>query len=339
MRKYLFLCPQCSAITDLTKCDVCGYQIPQVGGIYKFCEDGNLRLDGENQYIGYDNIGENFEPTSIYYGNDRYGVYEACGDLIAQTLGTNITVLDLGAGLGSASIPLAQKGIFTIAVDISEKMLSVAVNRAKEQFNNLIFARMNAYRLMIPDNSIDIVIENALLHLVDNPEKVIREITRVLKPNGKLIRYTSPAKSLTNIERKQRDDGNRVLSDISERYYAYLNEKGYQNVYFDNRHQEHIELNFDFPYYVNAENFEEVFTDKVKFRLHRLQTGAHSDLQNIPQAVLDMAWQYVHTYAVNKYGENYKETKGFARYGAALEVYPLKNIARNENKVSSIESY
>jgi len=74
---------------------------------------------------------------------ERYGVYEASGDLIAEKFGKNITVLDLGAGLGTASIPLAKNGIYTIAADISNVMLSTAVARAKGRFDNLIFARMN----------------------------------------------------------------------------------------------------------------------------------------------------------------------------------------------------
>lgn len=71
-------------------------------------------------------------------------------------------------------------------------MLNTIEKRAKGRYTNLVLAQMNAYDIMLPDNSIDIVVENAMLHLVDNPESVLKEIVRVLKPSGRLIRYRSP---------------------------------------------------------------------------------------------------------------------------------------------------
>ncbi|MBQ8404805.1 MAG: hypothetical protein IJX55_10365, partial [Clostridia bacterium] len=114
-----FLCPKCKSEITLPYCKICGNEIKQIEGIYQFTDCGNVNLSGENQYIGYENIGEDFEPCLIYGSNntEEYGVYSACADLIAKHFGTDITVLDLGAGLGTASIPLAKKGINTIAAD------------------------------------------------------------------------------------------------------------------------------------------------------------------------------------------------------------------------------
>ena len=106
---------------------LCGYTVPQINSIWQFCDDPPVKLDGENKYIGYDKIGEDFEPGVTYWdanNKEHYGVYEVCGDLIAKKFGTDITVLDLGAGLGTASVPLAKNGILTIAGDISNVMLS-----------------------------------------------------------------------------------------------------------------------------------------------------------------------------------------------------------------------
>ena len=70
-------------------------------------------------------------------------------------------------------------------------MLGTAVKRANGRYPNLILAQMNAYDIMLPDNSVDIVVENAMIHLVNDPELVIKEISRILKPGGKLIRFGS----------------------------------------------------------------------------------------------------------------------------------------------------
>ncbi len=325
--KQNFLCPKCKSRMILPSCKVCNYKIPMSNSVYHFCNVAAVKIEGEKQYIGYDNIGEDFEPEVTYWDAnnvDRYGVYAACSDLIAQEFGTDICVLDLGAGLGTASIPLAKNGIYTIAADISAVMLNTAAKRANNRFDNLILAQMNAYELMLPDNSVDIVVENSMLHLVDEPELIIKEIVRVLKPNGKLIRYTSWGMELTKEELEQNIYCNQVISDISDCYYKYLEEHNYKSVVFNREYEDALQQYFESPYSKIAEGFTEIFTDKLKFRLHRMKTGAHSDLQATEPGLIKAAWQYADSYARQKYGENYSEIKGFSKYGAALNVYVAK---------------
>ena len=325
--EHYYLCPKCKSEILLPRCNACGCEIPFVNSIYRFCNEAPVKLEGDKQYIGYDDIGENFEPEVTYWGTnntERYGVYAACSDLIAKKFGTNISVLDLGAGLGTASIPLAKNGIYTIAADISAVMLDTAVKRAKGLYHNLIFAQMNAYDIMLPDNSVDIVVENAMIHLVDEPEFVIKEMVRVLKPGGKLIRYGSPGKPLTEQELDQKGHCNAVLSDISDYYYHYLEDHDYQSAAFNVDYRTVLLQYFESPYNEFVEGFEEVFTDKLKFRLHRMKTGAHSDLQRTPKELIDAAWKSADEYARQKYGNDYAEIKGFSRYRAVLDIYTVK---------------
>ena len=325
--EHYYLCPKCKSKTLLSRCNTCGYEIPFINSIYRFCNDTSVKLYGDKQYIGYDDIGENFEPEVFYWdvnNTERYGVYAACGDFIAKKFGTDISVLDLGAGLGTASIPLAKNGIYTIAADISAVMLGTAAKRAKGRYDNLILTQMNAYDIMLPDNSLDIVVENAMLHLVDEPKFVIKEISRVLKPGGKLIRYGSPGMPLTKEESEQNNHCNAALSDISDYYYNYLESLNYQSTAFSVDYRYVLLQYFESPYNEIAEGFEEVFTDKMKFRLHRMKTGAHSDLQRTPKELIDAAWRNTDEYARQKYGNDYAEIKGFSRYGAALDIYTVK---------------
>lgn len=325
--EHYYLCPKCKSKILLPICNTCGYEIPFVNSIYRFCNDASVKLEGNKQYIGYDDIGEDFEPEVTYWdvnNTDRHGVYAVCSDLIAKKFGTNISVLDLGAGLGSASIPLAKNGIYTIAADISAVMLSTAAKRAKGRYDNLVLAQMNAYNLMLPDESVDIVVENAMIHLVDEPELVIKEIARVLKPGGKLIRFGSPGMPLSKEESEQNKYCNAVLSDISDYYYKYLEEHDYQSTVFNVDYKSVLLQYFESPYNEIAEGFTEVFTDKMKFRLHRMKTGAHSDLQKTPKDLINAAWQNTDDYARQKYGCDYTEIKGFSRYGAALDIYTVK---------------
>ncbi len=325
--EHYFLCPKCRSETLLSVCKVCGYEIPLINSIYRFCNDAPIKIEGDKQYIGYDDIGEDFEPEVTYWdanNTDRHGVYAACSDLIAEKFGTDISVLDLGAGLGSASVPLAKNGIYTIAADISAVMLTTAAKRAKDRYDNLLLAQMNAYDLMLPDNSIDIVVENAMLHLVGEPELVIKEISRVLKPKGKLIRFGSPGLPITKEETGQNEYCNSVLSDLSDHYYKFLEKHHYQSTAFNVDYRTILLQYFELPYNEISEDFAEVFTDKMKFRLHRMKTGAHSDLQRTPKELIRAAYNDTDEYARQKYGADYAEIKGFSRYGAALDIYTVK---------------
>lgn len=329
--EHYYLCPKCRSKIILPICKKCGYEIPFINSIYRFCNDASVKFEGDKQYIGYDNIGEDFEPEVTYWdvnNTDRYGVYAACGDLIAKKFGTDISILDLGAGLGSASIPLAKNGIYTIAADISAVMLSTAAKRAKSRYDNLILAQMNAYDIMLPDESIDIVVENAMLHLVEEPELIIKEIVRVLKPEGKFIRFGSPSMPITKEETEQNKYCNAVLSDISDYFYNYLESRNYQSIAFNVDYSAVLLQYFESPNNEIAEGFVEEFTDKMKFRLHRMKTGAHSDLQGTPKELIADAWNDTHEYARKKYGNGYAEIKGFSKYGAAIDIYTVKKQIR-----------
>ncbi len=324
--KSKFICPSCKREMELPVCEFCGCSIKIINGVYQFCDDKNLKSDGKNRYIGYDKIGKNFEPAITYCNTEnteRYGVYEACGDLVAKIFGNDIVALDLGAGLGTASIPLAKNKIETIAADISNVMLSVASERAAGRYEKLVLARMNAYKLMLPDNSVDVVIENSMLHLVDNPEAVIKEIVRVLKPNGKLVRYSTYAKPLSYEEQIKNTYCNNVLSDIKDVYYGFLSADGAKTLFFDNRHECIILKYFEKPYTEVVEGFTEIFTDKLKFALHRYKMGAYSDLQLVSKDLLNRVWEYTNNYSISKYGADYTNIKGFSKYGACINIYSL----------------
>lgn len=117
---------------------------------------------------------------------------------------------------------------------------------------------------------------------------------------------------------------NTVLSDISDHYYKYLEKHNYQSTAFNVDYRAVLLQYFESPYNESVEGFIEVFTDKMKFRLHRMKTGAHSDLQGTPKDLIRAAWNDTDGYARRKYGMDYAEIKGFSRYGAALEMYNVK---------------
>lgn len=99
-------------------------------------------------------------------------------------------ILDVCCGTGDLSFMCAShknKQNKVIGLDFSENMLKVA-NKKKEKykFNNLKFVHGNALKLPLKDNTFDIVIVGFGLRNTPDYEKVIREMKRVVKPNGRV---------------------------------------------------------------------------------------------------------------------------------------------------------
>jgi phosphatidylethanolamine/phosphatidyl-N-methylethanolamine N-methyltransferase len=70
------------------------------------------------------------------------------------------------------------------AIDTSLKMLAAA--RTHQQ-GDMKILQMNGERLLFHDQTFDYVVLSHVIAVVDNPEKLLEEIHRVLKPNGKIF--------------------------------------------------------------------------------------------------------------------------------------------------------
>ena len=106
-------------------------------------------------------------------------------------------ILDVGAGTGRASLPLAQASdAEIISMDIAPEMLRKA--REKRDQAGLqwpAFVNGNGRALPFPDASFDAVVSIRVLHLFPTPQlgAFVDEMKRVLKPGGTLlIEFNSP---------------------------------------------------------------------------------------------------------------------------------------------------
>jgi phosphatidylethanolamine/phosphatidyl-N-methylethanolamine N-methyltransferase len=71
-----------------------------------------------------------------------------------------------------------------IGIDTSLSMLEIAKKQKKE---NIKLLQMNGECLLFQDQSFDYVILSHVIAVVDNPEKLLEEIYRVLKSDGKIF--------------------------------------------------------------------------------------------------------------------------------------------------------
>ncbi len=97
------------------------------------------------------------------------------------------SVLDIGCGNGADGAMFAINGAKYTGVDLTQ----TAVDATRDHFKALgltgNFQIENAEKLSFADNTFDIVYSFGVLHHTPNPAKAIKEVFRVLKPNGKAI--------------------------------------------------------------------------------------------------------------------------------------------------------
>jgi ubiquinone/menaquinone biosynthesis C-methylase UbiE len=98
-------------------------------------------------------------------------------------------ILELGSGPGYLSIEMARKfkGSEIIGIDISERMVEIASERAREkELENVRFMVGDVTDLNFPDNSFDVCVNSYLIHWVSDVRRFLGEIRRVLKDRGRL---------------------------------------------------------------------------------------------------------------------------------------------------------
>ena len=94
-------------------------------------------------------------------------------------------VLELATGPGLLAKHVAPAAKRMIATDYSDGMIAEA--KKGECPENLTFEKADAMQLPYRDDSFDVVLIANALHIVPDPEKVLSEIDRVLRPGGLLI--------------------------------------------------------------------------------------------------------------------------------------------------------
>ena len=105
-----------------------------------------------------------------------------------MNLEPGMIVVEIGPGKGSYTKSLAKSVLpdgKVYAIDIQESIIKRLKKRIeKEKIENIIPKIDDAYNLSLEDESVDRVLMIACLPEIPDPIRVLKEIKRVLKPNG-----------------------------------------------------------------------------------------------------------------------------------------------------------
>ena len=158
--------------------------------------------------------------------------YEEMIDRIKLLLTPDTEVLEVATGTGMIALGLAGQGCNIEAVDFSPKMVVFAQKKARKLgASEVHFTVQNALNLKFPSNCFDIVIIANTLHIMPEPEKALREISRVLKPGGKLIAPTfvhADSKKAAILSKLMSFTGFRAYHKwTGQSYHTFLKQNGF----------------------------------------------------------------------------------------------------------------
>jgi ubiquinone/menaquinone biosynthesis C-methylase UbiE len=101
-------------------------------------------------------------------------------------------VFEFGCGTGSTAVSHSPHVKRVHAIDISSKMIEIARGKADlENVGNVTFEQSTIEQIRVPDLSLDAVLGLGILHLLDNKEKAISKVHRMLRPGGVFVTSTA----------------------------------------------------------------------------------------------------------------------------------------------------
>jgi ubiquinone/menaquinone biosynthesis C-methylase UbiE len=129
------------------------------------------------------------------YDKRNLKMYEKAYDLSIQkvraVLSPGQRVLEIGCGSGIVALGIAPFVESVVATDISPQMIAVAESKAQRaSVSNVDFRVCDGYSLPYDDQTFDAVLLFNVLHCVKEPDALLCEAHRLLKPAGHLVSAT-----------------------------------------------------------------------------------------------------------------------------------------------------
>jgi len=154
--------------------------------------DGDALLPGESGFV---NVDQTNDPSEYVCRLDRTGgqefwqqVKRRMQELLAPQEGDHI--LDVGCGTGDdvrALLTAVGPAGRVVGVDASATMVTEARKRAAEANVAAVFHQQDAHTLPFPDQSFDGCRAERVLQHIHDPDLVLAEMRRVLRPGGRLV--------------------------------------------------------------------------------------------------------------------------------------------------------
>lgn len=110
--------------------------------------------------------------------------------IVSRKNNDNEIILDSGCGVGAHAKMLYEEGFSVVGLDFCEAM----VRRSKKHAKEASFMLSDMQEIPLGDESVDHIVSVNALYVVPDPDKVLSEWNRILKPGGylHLISFAEP---------------------------------------------------------------------------------------------------------------------------------------------------
>lgn len=180
--------------------------------------EGVVKVNDKSNKKFWDRFAKLYAP---FMKKDK-GAYDKVCEYIRPHLNKDMDVLELACGSGQFSFSLSKYTKSWIGTDFSEQMIMEAKKHGK--YENLTFEVADARSLSFADEEFDCVLIANALHIMPNPDRAMKEIHRVLKPNGTLFAPTFLWK-----EGKQRNIIKTLMSIFGFKMYQEWDKKQFKD--------------------------------------------------------------------------------------------------------------
>ena len=100
----------------------------------------------------------------------------------------DLSILDSGGGTGKFSLALSKLGYKVELIDISPISIQIAQQKFDSSNLKINISTQNSEHTNYEDNTFDLVMLNdAVISYTQDPEQLLRETNRILKPNGAIV--------------------------------------------------------------------------------------------------------------------------------------------------------
>ena len=118
--------------------------------------------------------------------------YQKKLDVTRKYFRPDMEVLEIGCGTGTTAIAHAPFVGHIRATDLSTRMIEIAREKAKAaDIGNVTFEASSVDALDVPDASIDVVMAHSILHLLEDKDRAIADVRKMLKPGGVFVSNTA----------------------------------------------------------------------------------------------------------------------------------------------------
>lgn len=134
----------------------------------------------------FDEVGPEWDALRTVFGDELLRA-RATAALVPPRL----RVADIGTGTGVLALELAALGLDVVGIDRSVGMLEAAREKAQALPpavpGAVTFREGDAHALPLEDASVDVAFAHMVLHSLEEPERAIREMARIVRPGGQLV--------------------------------------------------------------------------------------------------------------------------------------------------------